>query len=113
MTTPEKVTLSLGTGNALTFDLYSPNSGWNDVPAVYIFAQKQGETIYVPYVGETDSLKNRLSNHERWPEAAKMGANRIGVLIENNPTTRAMWEQTLIKRLQPPMNTQHKNALAR
>ncbi len=50
---------------------------WNRVGGVYIFAQRDPDDQtrwFARYVGETESFKKRLSGHEKWNEAAHLGA---------------------------------------
>ncbi|GAA5168523.1 GIY-YIG nuclease family protein [Viridibacterium curvum] len=96
------------TWNGLTFHAYLPDVQWADVAGIYIFA-KQGPNGWQPsYVGQTISFKDRLNNHERWPEAARMGATHILVLVVPLQADRDRIEEQLIQACSPPLNTQLK-----
>jgi excinuclease UvrABC nuclease subunit len=104
----EKVIWPLGDGMSLPFTVYDRNEGWNDVPGLYIFAFVSGGRWHSLYVGQADSFKDRLPNHERLKEAIQKGATHIHATVVHNQTERDIWERKLIQTLQPPMNVQHR-----
>ena len=62
---------------------------WNDVPGVYIFAGLNSQGHWTPvYVGQTESLVDRLPSHEKWPEAEQRGATHIHARAEESDTRR-------------------------
>ena len=91
------------------FTVYSPQVNWNAVAGLYIFAGRglMGNWTAL-YVGQTESLAVRLSTHERWLEAARVGATHIHVRVEPLPMTRDAMEQQLIQTYQPRLNVQGK-----
>lgn len=78
------------------FSVHELNVTWSHVGAVYLFCGvKQPENQWIPlYVGRADDLADRLSTHERWPEAVQLGANRERI------------ERELIQAYQPQLNVQ-------
>lgn len=89
------------------FTIYPPNTAWNNVPGLYIFAKVDSSRYWrALYIGSTDSLSNRLSHHERWDEALRQGMTHIHARVESNYTQRLLLEQHLVQRFNPPMNQQ-------
>ena len=91
------------------FFVYGPDTNWYDKPGAYIFAYRTASnTWYGLYVGQADSLKARLPNHERWDEAVRRGATHIHALVVTNPGTREALEEALLARYSFPMNAQRR-----
>ena len=92
-----------------TFSVCLQDADWNPVPAVYIFAGKNVKGEWFPlYVGETESLAERVPTHERWSEAERLGATHVHVLVVAQATARQSLEQELIAKYQPRLNVQHR-----
>lgn len=54
------------------------DSSFKDGPGNYIFAKEISPNRWTPiYIGETDSLKNRLNNHEKLPCVKRYGGTHI------------------------------------
>ena len=106
--------MSTSTWGGREFEVYKPDTEWNDVGGVYIFTAQQPAGLEddiwrALYVGETESFKNRLlANHEKWPAAVELGATHIHTLVEQGPIKRTLVEALLIQELKPPLNTQLK-----
>ena len=109
MTTTTKVNWQGTSGTVYPYDVFQLNTSWNDVPGNYIFAKRNSSGNWVPlYIGETVSLKNRLtplSGHENWPCASRNGATHIHA-HSSSPSlaTRRSEESDLISRFQPACN---------
>lgn len=77
----------------------------------YIFT-KPGATAgkeVVLYIGQADDLSRRLSTHERWEEAKRVGATRVYAhLTQGGESVRCAEERDLIQRWNPPLNVQHR-----
>ena len=75
----------------------------------YMFV-KPANGGYLPvYIGRAESLRDRLSNHERAAEARLAGATLI--MAHTTPAGEqgsADEERNLIAKWQPPLNVQHK-----
>jgi excinuclease UvrABC nuclease subunit len=87
-------------GSSYTFEIYSFETPFNPVGAIYIFLR---DTIAI-YVGKAKDLSSRLSNHHKEQEARRLGANRIAVLVVGDEATRDRIERDLIPALQPACN---------
>lgn len=101
MTTPPKVWW-------LTHEFYVFQAGnvtWKQAPGVYIFAGLDSGGVWRPlYVGQTNSLADRLANHPKWPEASQLGATHIHARVEQYPAERLRVESELIAAYQPRLN---------
>lgn len=91
--------------NGIEFTSYEPDTAWNDVGGVYIFVRPNNGKWQALYVGQTDSFSRRLSNHEKWAAAARMGATHVHA-VSANEADRLAIEADLIGKFQPPLNTQ-------
>jgi hypothetical protein len=76
----------------------------------YIFVRPVPTGGYLPvYIGQADSLKNRLPNHERLADAKRAGAT--DVMTHTTPggeADRLEEERDLIQRWNPALNTHHR-----
>ena len=82
----------------------------NPVPGVYIFCFVDPQrNVWKPvYVGQADSIRDRLANHDRWDEARRLGATHIHAKAVSHEGSRLLIERELIQRFQPELNVQHK-----
>ena len=91
-----------------TFNVYTADTGFNDIGAVYAFTKRKVENDKVShdvlYVGETEELGSRISGHDKWPCAKKYGGNCICVHSESNENDRLKKETDLIKNYEPVCN---------
>ena len=109
MVTTTKVNWQGKSGRTYEYDVYPLNTTWNDVPGNYIFAKESTQRGWAPlYVGETGSLKDRLtpvSNHENWPCAKLNGATHVLAHVSNpDSRVRRAEESDLIGFYLPPCN---------
>lgn len=89
------------------FEIYELNTNWNDVGGVYIFTSEL--PLLYPweplYIGKTGSFKDRLtSSHDKWDEAIAKGMDHIHVMVVPLADNRAIIEELLIQRYNPPLN---------
>jgi uncharacterized protein YggU (UPF0235/DUF167 family) len=93
------------------FDIYRySETKWSDIPGIYVFALSNGPFPWTPlYIGKAASFKDRLSNHERWNEAAQRGAVHVHAKVVHGEANRDIIERQLIQQYQPPMNTMLKS----
>ncbi len=100
------VTFTGASGKTYTFTAYTLDTTFNEVGAVYIFT-KQENRAYTPlYIGRTNNLKQRISNHEKWPCVRRYGVNSICVLVESSALSRLQIESDLLDMGNPPCNDQ-------
>ena len=60
------------------------------------------------YVGQAESLAERLPTHERWPEAMRLGATHVHARVVLEAAMRDSIESQLIRSFQPRLNVQLK-----
>ena len=89
-----------------SFDFYDLSTDWYEVAGIYLVARYEQENnmVYPIYVGETDNLKNRFSNHHKQTCFNKNNANVLGWIEELNWQTRLSIETDLKDGLKPPCN---------
>jgi excinuclease UvrABC nuclease subunit len=101
----------------LSYELYvyTINTNWNDdVGGIYIFSGPINNNQWVAYyIGQTDSFKDRLPNHERWEEAKRLGATHVHAMVVRQEATREDIERELIRAFQPRLNLQLKESYSR
>ena len=91
------------------FSVHQHGENWSAVAGLYIFAAKNSEGKWFPlYIGQAESLAERLPTHERWQEAARLGATYVHARVESQAATRDAVERQLIQAYQPRLNTQHR-----
>jgi hypothetical protein len=85
---------------------------YRDEGGNYMFVKPSGINLYVSvYIGQANSLKSRLPNHERLADAKRAGATVI--MSHTTPageTARLAEEQDLIAKWAPALNTHHMRA---
>ena len=79
----------------------------------YAFLHRLPNGSWQPvYFGVADNCRARLANHERWPEAVRLGATAIaGHTTPGGDAARCAEERDLIRFWNPPLNTHHRSAL--
>lgn len=100
-----------GKTGSYSFEVYPSDTSFNDVGAVYIFtkrtvgADSKGSHEFL-YIGQTDSLKDRVPNHEKWPCVNRKGVNCICVHRDDNENSRLNKETDLRAANSTPCNDQ-------
>jgi len=79
-------------------------------PGNYIFAKRSDAGGMIPiYIGKTEDLSARLSNHEKWASAKRHGATHVYAHTSTGTEqSRLNEEQDLIARWNPPLNVHHR-----
>lgn len=91
------------------FNVYTPDTTWNDVGGVYIFSGVNAQNRWVAlYVGQAESFRDRFSSHEQWEPATRHGATHIHARVIPEAGARDAVERELIQACQPRLNTQLK-----
>lgn len=75
----------------------------------YMFLRAKDGFWQPIYIGIADNLADRLSNHEVWPEAVKMGCTAVYAHLSSQQAVRQKEEKDLIARWNPPLNTHHRS----
>jgi len=94
-----------------SYDFYvlPKESAWHAVGGVYIFTGKNAQGLWYPlYIGQAESLAARIPTHERWQEAARLGATHVHAMVVQQEANRDTIERELIAAYQPTLNEHHK-----
>jgi len=98
-----------GKTGSYDFEVYTIDTTFNDVGAVYVFTKRtvdssgKGTHTFV-YIGQTESLADRIPNHEKWPCIKRYNANCICVHRDDNEQSRRRKEADLITGNDAPCN---------
>ena len=60
------------------------------------------------YIGQTQSFKDRLQNHDQWNAAVRLGATHVHARAVSLQSDRDAIEGQLLRAFQPPLNIQLK-----
>ena len=93
------------------FEVYTTDTIFNSVGAVYIFSKRivgldgKGTHTFL-YIGQTNSLRERISNHEKVPCVRRHGVNCICVHRDSDANSRQHKEIDLLSVNKTPCNAQ-------
>ncbi len=98
-----------GKTRSYNFEVYSLDTTFNTVGAVYIFTKRtvdsSGKDTYTSiYIGQTDSLADRIPNHEKWSCIKRSNSNCICIHRDENEQSRLKKEADLIAVNDTPCN---------
>lgn len=93
------------------FAVYPADTTFKAVGAVYVFSKRTvgsgGKGTHgLLYIGETDSLADRIPNHEKWPCAKRNGATCVCVHLDESQSSRLEKEADLRAAHSTPCNDQ-------
>jgi hypothetical protein len=96
-------------GRNYTFYIYPLNTTFKAVGGVYVFTKAVqnaagGLNHDVIYVGQTEDLSSRFTDHHKQSCIDRNGANRICVRSEVDETVRLAIERDLVDHYNPPCN---------
>lgn len=100
-----------GSSGSYSFEVYLSDTVFNAVGGVYCFTKRsidaagKGSHDFL-YIGETDSLADRIPNHEKWPCVRRHGANCVCVHRDNDGRSRLKKETDLRAANPTPCNEQ-------
>jgi hypothetical protein len=94
-------------GSKYKYSIYKIGTNFKDIAGNYVYAQETKPNSWSPkYIGQTNSLKNRLSNHEKESCAIRNGATHIHVHANSSEVSRLSEEKDLVVNWKPPCNEQ-------
>ena len=94
-------------GREYRYNIYSIDTTWSDVAGNYIFAKESKPHTWEPvYIGETESFKDRLPNHNELPCIRHNGGTHIHAHLNPNGITRLAEEKDLLANHSTPCNSQ-------
>ncbi|MDE2134485.1 MAG: GIY-YIG nuclease family protein [Alphaproteobacteria bacterium] len=92
-------TFSGESGTDYSFNVYTSDTTFKDISAVYIFTKRTEKdnkgTHELLYIGESDQLGTRIANHEKWDSVNKHGCNCICVHAIDGDKARVKAETDL------------------
>ena len=94
-------------GQEYGYWISSIGSSYRDEPGNYIFAKLVNGYWKPVYIGQTNSLANRLNNHPKEQCAIQNGATHIHAHTTPNEQSRKSEEIDLIENFDPVCNVQH------
>lgn len=99
-------------GKTYRYWLNDMANGFREVAGNYAFVRQLPNGNFIPlYFGESENLKDRLSNHEVWPQARRLGATHVMThTAPDGELARFAEERDLIAQWNPPLNVQHRTA---
>jgi len=95
--------------DSYSFEVYPTDETFNAVGAVYIFTERtvddSGKGSHsLLYIGQTDSLADRIPNHEKWPCVEENGVNCICTHEDDSEDSRLKKEADLLAGHSTPCN---------
>jgi excinuclease UvrABC nuclease subunit len=90
------------------FQVLQKDASWNAVGGVYIFAGIKDNFWRAYYIGQAESFKTRMLNHDKWDEARELGATHVHAMTIQQAASRDAIERDLIQSFQPQLNVQHR-----
>lgn len=95
-------------GKKYNYHVYPIGTNFVAQPGNYIFAKKNAKGYWVPvYIGQTDNLQRRLSNHNEAACVRRNGGTHVHAHLNVIERDRLAEEKDLIQYWKPPCNDQH------
>lgn len=91
-------------GSKYRFSVYPKNIRVNSGPALYSFLKKTDGKYYVLYIGKSEDLAQRLSDHHKWDEAGRLGFEFLAICRGVRAGDLEAAEATLIRQYRPRCN---------
>ena len=88
------------------FEVYTTDTIFNSVGAVYILSRRVEGIHTFLYIGQTNSLRERIPYHEKWHCAKNYGVNCICVHRDSDANSRLRKEIDLLAANWTPCNAQ-------
>jgi len=102
---PETCVWTGASGKKYEYKIHTIDADWNDVPGNYIFAKETSQRNWeAVYIGETESFKDRLPNHNELPCIRRNGGTHIHAHVNQDSQARLDEESDLLANIQTPCN---------
>jgi predicted GIY-YIG superfamily endonuclease len=102
------LTIKGESGEEITFEVYPFNSAWPEVGAVYLVTKREksdsDHTHTIIYIGQTDNLKNRFSEHHKAECFEENDANCVCIHRDAQEKSRLAKEKDLLGARSPDCN---------
>lgn len=98
-----------GKSQSYPFEVYDLDADFSEVGGVYVFVRvgtdSMGNRVHYPlYVGQADSLADRLPTHDKWWPILAHGGNLVCIHHDDDEQSRLSKEADLIAAYNPPCN---------
>lgn len=94
--TQATLTLTGKSSKKYVFELYVLNTKFNSVGGLYVFSKVNGTTHTLIYIGHTQDLSSRFTNHHKEKCIDGQGATHISVCPMSNESDRLIAEKDLL-----------------
>ena len=85
-------------GTEYQYEIHPIDENWADIPGNYIFAKETSPRNWQSvYIGQTESLNDRLPNHNELPCIRRNGGTHIHAHVNRDSQTRLSEETDLIR----------------
>lgn len=93
-------------GKKYKYLIYKIGTSFKDCPGNYIFAKETSPGSWKPlYIGETENLRDRLSDHEKMPCITRNGGTHVHAHVSPSDTdVRRVEESDLLDKWDPVCN---------
>jgi hypothetical protein len=107
MSNPQEVYWAGRSGQRYNFWTYVRGTTFSEpCPGIYIHAKVTPSNTWAPvYIGQTEDINVRLTNHEQENCVNQNGATHIHIRIVKDEDERLAAEKDLIQQWEPPCNT--------
>lgn len=103
--TTETIQVPTSQGVNVPYYIHPIGTSYFSVPGIYLFVAWSGSSWMPIYIGQTNDLQARLTNHPQEKAARAKGATHILTRIVNTQAERDREEVYLIGRFKPVCNT--------
>jgi hypothetical protein len=98
------LTLKGKSGSSYTFEVYKLNTDFKALGGLYLFTKADGTTHTHIYLGQTQDLSSRFTNHHKEQCIDKHGGTHISVRVMNAEKERLAAEKDLLAIYNFPCN---------
>lgn len=88
-------------GKTYPFGVYSKNTRFKAVAAIYAFLTSDNRVLYI---GQTTDLSTRFNDHHKWNAASRLGFEKIAVCTQVTLLMLDVVERRLIEHYRPRCN---------
>jgi len=109
MSEPLKINWTGQSGTTYPFWIYIRGTTFKEpCPGIYIHAKETKPHSWTPvYIGQTENINERLTNHEQKQCVDRNGATHIHIRIITDEAQRLAEEKDLIQKWKPACNTHY------
>ena len=90
------ISLAGKSGKSYSFEKYILNTNFNALGGLYLFTRAADNTNYLLYLGHTQDLSSRFTNHHKEQCIDKNGGTHISVCVINDEKKRLEAEKDIL-----------------